>query len=462
MIIASRFRDWCSRLNQRRTQATSPGALREFVYLDDVSVYSILASRTEGIVTELTEVQNSSLNSDISSSFGLGLGANKASLNAKVQAGNVHGSQVLRKTIIQTSFKELYNNERKHLVLSPPDASDQPPVKVVADLKDVLKSSSTQKYVIDANSMRRGDLLEVNVRLEAEPIFRVSAIITSLSELLEDKDDLFDPAIIAQLANMRSIAKILESLLAGLVPIRGCLVDYRSARIDGKDALIHRLLLDQILLENQIETYPVFVVGVAQNDLFWKDIRRVLFSGAEYTVFCRLAVNGLIDRWQPVKLAGVLGGIAPAFDEAVKEFHESARLTMNMAPRNSQADGDHKNARGTQVIKMYAALLGEHHGNALEPAFIDNLIEDISLEDNWLDSVDSVRRMLGTVTRRVDRELGVQTSNDTAYGLRSTARANLGLDDAWAKQGPIEVGRDGASADRPEKFLDAEIVAIYW
>ena len=132
---------------------------------------------------------------------------------------------------------------------------------------------------------------------------------------MEDNEHLFGNEISAQLPQMRSMAQLLESLLVGLIPIRGRLVDYKSARIGGRDVLVHRLLLEQMPSATRPKTYPAFVVGVAQHDLFWKDIRRVLFSQAQYTVFCRLAISGLVEKWHPVKVADVLAGIVPQFDE---------------------------------------------------------------------------------------------------------------------------------------------------
>ena len=120
MSIASRFRGWLHRITRQHTSVNSHGPLREFVYLDEVSVYSILASRKDGIATEFTESQTASLNSEVGSSIGVGFGASKANLNAKMHAGHTQGSQVLRKAIIQTSFKELYDIERDALGLSPP------------------------------------------------------------------------------------------------------------------------------------------------------------------------------------------------------------------------------------------------------------------------------------------------------------------------------------------------------
>ena len=59
------------------------------------------------------------------------------------------------------------------------------------------------------------------MELESDPIFRMATIITTFFELMEDNEELFGNAISAQLPEIRSVARLLESLLAGLVPIRG-------------------------------------------------------------------------------------------------------------------------------------------------------------------------------------------------------------------------------------------------
>ncbi len=459
MSIVPQLRGWLRRITRQRTSVNSHGPLREFIYLDEVSVYSILASRKGGIATEFTESQTASLNSEVSSSMGVGLVAGKANLNAKMQAGRVQGSQVLRKAVIQTSFKELYDIERDGLGLGPLSAGCIPTVKTITDLEEGLDSSSTRRWLVDPSTVHRGELLEVEVELEADPIFRVSTIITTLCELIEDNNRLFDRVITAQLAEMRSVAQVLESLLVGLVPIRGRLVDYKATNIGGRDVLAHRALLDQIPADAQPEAYPVFVVGVAQSDLFWKDIRRVLFSEARYTVFCRLATSGLTDSWRPVKVADVLAGITPAFDELIREFSELARQAMLSSVDASPADLGQNTHIGTQVIRKYAALVADHHGGTLKPGFIDDLLLNISSDEDWLGSIDSQRSVFTEVTHRVDAELRVETSGEIAYDLRCAARGNAGLD---GTPGSRRIDPAPAPVNSPERYLDAEIVAIYW
>ena len=243
MSISSRLRACLKCLKPQKPPGNLTGLLREFVYLDEVSVYSILASRKGAIATEFTESQTASLNSDVGGSVSVGLGGTKAKIDSKMQASHVQGSQVLRKAIIQTSFKELYDIERASLALRPPSADSMPTVKAVADIEELLNALVKGSWLVDPKSISRGELLEVEVELEADPIFRMASVITTLRELMEDNEEIFGHAVSAQLPQMRAIAQLLDGLLVGLVPIRGRLADYTSVSLCGQDVLIHNSIL---------------------------------------------------------------------------------------------------------------------------------------------------------------------------------------------------------------------------
>ena len=463
MSITSRLRDWLRRLKLKQVPGKSAGLLREFIYLDEVSVYSLLASRKGGITTEFTESQTASLNSDVGGSLSVGFGGTKAKLDSEIRAGHVQNSQVLRKAIIQTSFKELYDIERVSLALSSPDADCIPTVDAVADLEMRFDPLAKDGWLVDPCDIRRGELLEVEIELEADPIFRMASVITTLRDLMEDNEHLFGHEITALLPQMRSMAQVLEGLIFGLVPIRGRLVDYNAITIGGREVLIHRLLLERIPSGTRPTTYPAFVVGVVQRDLFWKDIRRVLFSQAQYTVFCRLAIGGMSDRWHPVKVADVLAGIVPQFDELIREFSEMARRAITAAYDASPRSVDQDAHSGAGLISAYVELLVKHHDGTLESDVIDDVIQSTSPEHDWLSSVDGRRPVFAAVTQRVDKALGVGTSSEDAYHLREAAMRNAGLPRTLAPQASNGLGHDTVPVPGShERFLDAEIIAIYW
>ena len=209
----------------------------------------------------------------------------------------------------------------------------------------------------------------------------------------------------------------------------------------------------------QPKAYPAFVVGVAQRDLFWKDIRRVLFSQAQYTVFCRLAISGLVDKWHPVKVADVLAGIVPQFDELITKFSERAGQAMTVSANVSPIPVGQNKDPGTEIIKTYAELLATHHGSTLNP----DVIQSISPEHDWLSTVDGRRPVFAEVTQCVDKTLGVETSSEVAHDLRVSAMRNTGLASAQAPQASSGSGHDVVKVSSgQERFLDAEIIAIYW
>ena len=461
MRITSRLRAWLRRLKRQKDPENPAGLLREFVYLDEVSVYSILASRKGAIATEFTESQTASLNSDIGGAVSVGLGGTKAKVDSKIQAGHVQGSQVLRKAIIQTSFKELYDIERASLALTPPSEDSMPTVRTVADIEEQIDHLAQDSWLVDPRAISRGELLEVEVELEADPIFRMAAVITTLRELMEDNEEIFGHAISSQLPQMRAMAQMLEGLLVGLVPIRGRLANYTSANIGGHNVLIHDSVLHQISPEARPETQTAYVVGVAERDLFWKDIRRVLFSNARYTVFCRLATEGLADSWHPVKVADVLAGIVPQFDELIRQFSEEARKAMTTA-YSSSSPTVQRGDNGSQVLKQYITLLASHHCQTLTPAVIEGLIQGVSPPDDWLSSVDGRRPIFAEITRRVDAALEVETSNEVIYELRIAAAVETGVDEVPDPKVPCGISQAQPQVTGPERFLDTEIVAIYW
>ena len=280
MSVTSRLSNLLRRGKNRGLIEDADRDRREFVYLDEVSVLSILASRTGRIATESTESQTSSQSNELASSLGVGFSATKADVGTKVQSGQVEGAQVSRKAIIQSNFKELYDIEHSALALHRANADSLPAVDSIIGVEKLLGTNEATGLLVDPGTLLRGDLLEVEVDLEADPIFRMATIIRTFVGLMEDNEELLRNAAPAQLPEIRSVARLLDNLLAGLVPIRGRLVDYLWMRIHNHEVLVHRSLLNQLPADAMHQAHPVFLVGVAQSDLFWKDIRRVLFSGA--------------------------------------------------------------------------------------------------------------------------------------------------------------------------------------
>ena len=438
--------------------------MREFVYLDDVSVYSLLASRKGGIATEFSESQELTRSSDVSGSASVGVSATSTSINSNLHDSQMQASQVLRKANVQSSFKELYEMECGSLALASPPPCEQPlpSLNSIEALENELVAPSGA-WVLDPSQFSRGGLLEAQVELEADPIYRMASIITTFQELVKDNESLFGEDILELLPQVQAIAQLLDRLLVGLVPIRGRLIGFRSLKISGREVLVHRRLLEQLQPADQPESCPVYVVGVAQSGLFWKDIRRLLFSRAEYSVFCRVAVSGLAKAWHPVKLADVLSGISPEIDTLLKEFSERASAALSGSIVDSQEPLGPAQRLAPKLVETYVNLLVSYHKKSLDPGSREHALESTPSDEEWLESIDTQRAVLLEVTRRIDKSLGVETSRTEAHDLRVIARRSVGI----APYAPFSGEKRSESRSVPlahaqERYLDTEIIAIYW
>ena len=446
------------RRRDNRVGIPTENVLREFVYLDEVSVYSLLASRRGSIATEFSEQESASLSNEISGSIGVGLAGTGASLNSKLQGTQVKQSQVLRKATIQSSFKDLYESELNIFAIGDDMGVCNSQKIIASELEDRFDDLVKQGIIINPSRLTRGALFEVEVELETDPIYRLVAAMATISDIIEDTPDFFETEVLATLPEMRSAGRLIDNLLAGLVPIRGRLLDFVCINTPQRSLLVRRDLINKSTLNDSSISSPVFVVGVTQNDLFWKDIRRVLFSGASYNVFCRLTSKGLTNSWNPVKGAEVLAGIDPSFDEQLRTFGDIAHQAVTTGSTDGTMERNQSQDYNEQIVRNYANSLAEVHGHKIEPDKLDILLSDISLDDSSLSTIDDQRLIFDSVTRQIENEFAFKTSGDMLYTLRSKVLTDPhSTSDAKEHQTiPTQ------NIQKNEFYLDAEFIGIYW
>lgn len=460
MTVASRFTGWLARLFRRSRTEVEQATRREFVYLDEVSVYSLLASHKSGVADTFTESGTATRTTD----FGGSLGAYGTGVSAGVESSQTQSSQVVRKATVQTHFRELYEIEQLKLAIGTVEAPAPEAESGVGDPEAMRGDSSLRRRIVEPSALSRGELIEVDVELDTDPIFRLSALINSIRRLVDENEVLFEGTGIARLDDMRAAAQVLESLLEGLVPVRGRLTEYAFVTIAGEDALVHTSKLESMPEDVRTTAGPTYVVGVAEHSFFWKDIRRILFTKPRYTMFCRIASTGLSRRWRPTTTLDLLGALAPDFEVWMEEFANQADTAMAAGASGTGAISPVE-AAGQSVLREFIGLLASHHNVCLESDVVDELLAGAPDDDEWLGSVDSRRSVLKEVTELLDKLLSVQTLPEIAYEARQAAIAEAALQHpttALGELGPARAQSESLSTPNHERFLEAEIVAIYW
>ena len=451
------------RFKRKRQQALSapeskaePGGLREFVYIDDVSVQSLLASRTGAIATEYTDSDTSG----ITRAREVNVGVNQGPLTVGGKGNREESfgttAQVVRQSNAQARFKQLLDAELEGLLLraTPPDAP--PGIAASSSGAEVVPSFEQMReqhprHVVAEADIRRGDLFELDIELEAEPIYGVSAAIASLTALFEQAPEMVPEDDRDEIRQASAVAKVLEQLLGGLVPVRGHAVDYRVLRRGDGNYVLHKSLVAQLPDDERWTVEPLVVVGVAEQALFWKDLRRVLFAGHRYTVLARVAVDGLPSSWQPIKLVDLVKQVSPEVADMLGSASTDVLASLGDTTELAPAD-----ATRTQSQRA----LDEFRGR---------LAGDLGIE---LSEAESRCESLAPVEANLDREAfrdAAQAVTDrlTAGPEDAPARERLSAlrDEAWRNSlEPEEPEREvlASAPSATERYLNAEFVAIYW
>lgn len=458
----SRLRVWLRQWRRKRAFKRQKGDLREFVYLDEVSVYSLIASRLGPIASEFTETQTVSLQSDAGSSLQANLGVAKGEVSARTGTSQTRGSQVLRRSIVQTQFKELYDYEKTSLVMCPVAGESGPPrVRTLKELANLTKAPVHDGWLVDPEKLTRGQLFETEVHLEAEPIFHVTTVVSTFLEMFEENPQLFEVDSLGGMEQIRAVDRVLAKLLVGLVPVRGQAVDYEIVGLDGKEWIVHRKLLSQLSPTELPSTQSLVVVGVAEQSLFWKDIRRILFSNVRFRVLGRMAQDGLQDSWTPVKLVHVLESVSPDVAQQIDTVGSMAFAAMSRTGTQGTRE-DRKRSLWSSALVRYAALLAEHYGHTCTEAELSEVGLPAKEHLSSLDTQAGRRDAFESIASFLLERFGIEREPLVVAQYRAAALVDAGLDLMGQPLSLATPVSSDLTTPSRERFLDTEFVAIYW
>ncbi|MCI4084350.1 hypothetical protein MRQ86_29385 [Streptomyces sp. MMS21 TC-5] len=423
-----------------------------------MSVTSLLSSILGAIPSEITEKLTNSTRSEFSGGGEYKTTTTKANIGAKREITRTTDYQVLRKASIQATFRDLYANVESSLALR---SGPLPEFKSRErrDIRDAMAGNSeVSPWIIDAVNLERGQLLELEVELRADAIFRTSTIISSVTNIIDQSPILSAEADTQEMRSAIELNGFIREMMAGLVPIRCKVLDYEVANLGGRDFIIHSQLLSGIPASNMPVRKPLHLVGVVEEALFWKDIRRVLFSNSSVRILCRVAKGQVQESWSPVKLVDVLREVIPDMESVMGDFGPSALRALTGGAENNR---DASQLRHAALVR-YAELLAEVRGSAMTDSLRSQVERIADFRAPTMGSVSSNRAAFREVTELISNELSVRLPPDTLAEMRAQALSQHGL----MIDGSLSVRPDDPSGRLDDlgsaNFIDAEIVAIYW
>ncbi|QLQ09861.1 MAG: hypothetical protein HZY75_05095 [Nocardioidaceae bacterium] len=263
---------------------------------------------------------------------------------------------------------------------------------------------------------------------------------------------------LAMLDEIEPVKKVLDRLLAGLIPIRATACNYVVTTIDGQEYVVRSGTANELSAPvRQLE-----IVGVTEHVGYWKDIRRVLFSSGQFKLLCRVARPGLHETWTPVKVAHLFGDVAPSLVEQIDTLSRAGTTGLD-----GLASGQSHLAL-VRALAAYADQIASMTNQSLQPSAAVELIEIAARAVD--EASPSVQRQAFAAVRELIVAENSRQGADPEQDLdaRRIARERAGL--PVLPGGSVVAPGDSLPehvADAPAdmdvaKLIDVEVVAIYW
>lgn len=411
--------------------------------MDEVSVFSLLSSRVEGVAAEFTATQSNSLTAELGGTTTANAGVVKSELRTRTEASQSAGTQVLRKATVQSTFRELYESIQPDLVLG------KPPNDLPALAADVLADAVHAGVATNVAELRRGHLIEVEVQLDAEAIFHLTTVMETFLELAKELPGQFASETRGQLGDALAMNAVMSKLLVGLVPLRGRATGHAVVAAESGEWIVDRRILPQF---DGVATRELDVVAMAEAPLFWKDLRRILFAGSRYTMLCRISKDGLQDEWNPVKLADTVRRLMPEVADQLGQAQWE--IMQHLEPAALAASQPNDAERLHDALRRYARLLADHHGQDWHPSDLAS-----AARHGTGPGVEGRRPAFEAVTDQFARDTGQATDPDVRAELRQAASQEAGLGLTMPHTANVETALPHV---RNERLLETEVIAIYW
>jgi hypothetical protein len=424
----SRFRSWrerrrrasaLRRINRLRRLVDPLGTARQFIYLDTVALRSLYISRYGPEDARTTISASRTREAEVSGNFGAATpGIGSAHIGGSLRSTVGDATQVERVSSEQSLFRDFIDREAA--------AGSN------AELWD-----GAAKAPLSPPSLRRGKLLQVRIRLEADVTYRISSFASAMTDLAESA-----PALnLAVTTEILQVAQVLRQLLIEQAPIDSELVDWKWDPAAKS------------LVPGSGEGEPIRLVALTQVDSYWLDVRRTLFDRAEYTALVRIVDDAPAHQWSPLKLFDAVKGL-PGFRQLEDAIQT---LTASLDPSGIVSQPPLLGSL-TRALEQYVELLA--------PGFVDDAVrsEIEAIAASYAPSLPSGSQLTKAFDA-VDVVVAISSSDaaaiapDERAAVRASARANAGV----TVSGASTVGSPTPTPVRPEaNYLVAEVIAIYW
>ncbi|GAA4657778.1 DUF6414 family protein [Arthrobacter cryoconiti] len=427
-----------------RAKQAAPGTLREFVYLDETSVESLLASLDGEVLTGITESRTKGHDVGIAAT-GEAIGV-PTGLSPSFTRSRSITVEEQRKSVAQSAFARFRSRHYRNLRLHATENSNT----------DRLRPDAIR---VPIASLLRGDLIEVDARLGASEVFQVRAVIDSMIGVVDAYPDLMGATETAAIRAAAPLGDLLGSLSQGLIPIEGEVAGLRYVRHDDFEGIVSADKASQLQAEGAT-VRDVVVAGVSLEPLYWQDVRRVLFSNQTYRLLGRLVNNGARDGWSSLKITEVLSRVNAQLADTIDSFGPLFLSTLQQGVSLPPAPNPSP-ALMHEILRAYVEECANLNNVTLTNELNSELNELISASPvapstvtDWTDLQKSLAERIST---RAEQPLSPEALLDLRGKFPQASVPTAPPTPPIAHQIEFDQGEGTGPI-----YLEMEIIAIYW
>lgn len=393
--------------------------LREFIYLDEVSVVSLLASLTREVTEARTDIDMTEnrkrwrfrLKAALSHLPVVGGG----SASRETVSVDRDTEEVVRRSQIESKFDELYAETSPHLQLTEKDTKSGVPV----------------------SNLSKGGLLEVDVEFSGHELFHYYKAFQYLIDIAEGAEYEFDN-------QEKQAIELMGSLFGDQIPVVGELENY---------VLVDGAIQEKDENGDREDAESLWIAGTLDPEMLWQEPSQFLYEENKFTAYVRVSEAQIQKDWDPIKLTRVIKSISKpignqlssvidaAFSQAKEEF-DTAEL------EEDDTDGivrEHHNEYFDYIEEDgNLSLSSDRREELLVTAYSETTIQRD--ESNF----ELETRLLRELTQVVEDEADVDLDHDTLAQRRSRIVDNE------------ESVADSDSNTSKRNYLEVSFVAVYW
>lgn len=412
--------------------------LKEFVYLDETALISLVSSTTGGITQQQTTSQKQRISSSITGSLG--------PIGASVGGEEVQSTETVQKYVIQSNFKELYEIRKKNLAISD-HAELQPNVDAIA-VEDTDVEFLQQEYSPETQTISRGRLIEVDATLRSSEIYEYFQVFDAFEDIVESfsTEGEFQQQLREQGVSTDEIATILELmdiLMAGLVPIE-CKVSNYGVCGDNNDVIVNK----EWASRRNVEFEDFYLAGFIDEDNLWQEPSRVLFSENEFTVYARLDSPSPGKDWSPLKLVDILNSVFP----------DAAQEIENLPSAFSDQDSSGNDSSDFEdTVREYLETLESQADGTFPDGAIDDTIGSLEgpiVVDSYGEEEDTLQEAEETLENQLP-------DHDLDHYLQNVPRKRSEFLEEQSNEAR-DLGRLPKYHKDDKIYLETNFIAIYW